>query len=103
MRFLKAAVIIMGVLIIAGVAVIVAEIVKRASSRAASPAPVAADTTHPVETAVPLPPGSTVTTVTTTSDRIVLHVTVAGQPDRLLILDPHSAALRATVTLGATP
>jgi hypothetical protein len=105
-RILKAVVVLMSVLILAGIAVIVAELVKRAGPRTADPpaaTALAEDPAPAVETTIPLPSGAAVTGLAATADRVILRIAEPGKPDRLLFLDPRTAAVRATVTLGAAP
>ena len=86
----------MGVVLIGCFAVLVTELIKRTAGFARS---AAADTGPPVETALTLAPGGRIASITAVGDRLVLHVVEPQRPDRLLFLDPRTAAVRAAVTV----
>jgi len=107
MKFLKIAVVVMGVLIILGTAVVIVELIRRATPSARPPAHRPDIISHeaPFDTTLPLPAGSRVAGVTATADRVVVRVvpTEADGGGRLLFLDPRTGALRGTVTLVPAP
>jgi uncharacterized protein DUF6476 len=102
MRALKVLVVVMGVLLVAGSAVLVATIMSRLAQRPAPPAPAASAATRPVpfgETAVTLPLGSKLVGMQATGNRLVLQV---EQPDgrlELLVLDPDTGTVLGRIEL----
>lgn len=94
MRALKILVAAMGGLIVVGVAVLVTLVADR-SLGTRKPAIDA-----PVPTTLSLPPNARVVETRTTDDRVVLRVETPGEPDHLYLLDHHTGAVRAIVTLG---
>jgi hypothetical protein len=92
MRGLKILVIVMGVLLVAGVAGLVVAIAVRMSHRA--PAPAAAFSAPPIM----LPHGSTIESMRVGADRIVLQIDLADGSVQLLVID-----LATGRQLGAIP
>jgi hypothetical protein len=98
MKALKALVIGMGVLILVGLAVVVAAIVSKFGG---------GDT--PAEVAGPrhldLPEGCRIAAMTATEDRLALRVTgpVAADCARILLIDPDTGKVTATLRPGAPP
>ncbi len=89
MRTLKVLVIVMGVLLIAGFAVVVTTIMGRLTQKAAPAAPASA-TVHLAPfgtTTVTLPADSLVMEVQGTGDRILLRVELKDGTEMLLVLD----------------
>jgi len=89
MRALKVLVIVMGVLLIAGFAVVVVTIMGRMSQKAAPAAPIAASA-HPVpfgNTTLTLPPDALVMEVQGAGDRIFLRLDLRDGTEMLLVLD----------------
>ncbi|WP_019013081.1 DUF6476 family protein [Elioraea tepidiphila] len=80
MRALKAAVIIMGVLIVAGTVVVAVTIANRLGNR---PPP-------PAVSGLGEPAGSRILGIAATGDRLAVHVTGGGADDRIVIVDPAS-------------
>jgi hypothetical protein len=78
MRALKAAVIIMGVLIVAGTVVVAVTIANRLGTR---PAP-------PAISGLGEPAGSRILGIAATGDRLAVHVTGGGVEDRVVLVDP---------------
>jgi hypothetical protein len=78
MRALKAAVIIMGVMIVAGTILLAVMLATRLSGR---DAPLAA-------TDLGQPEGTRILGLAGAGDRVAVHVTGGGLPDRILLLDP---------------
>lgn len=95
MKALYALVIIMGVLIIAGFGVVVAEMVKRAN------APSTPTVAAPAETTLDLPSGASIAGMTAVADRLALRVTIPGAADRLYFVDPRDGHTSAIVRAGA--
>ncbi len=111
MQILKALVVIMGVLIIAGFTVLGVELYKRIAdpNRAAS---LAADSERaassreaargPAEVTLDLPAGSRIGEMLVVGNRVLFKVTLSQGPDRLYVMDPRSGAVTATITAGRT-
>ena len=109
MRALKALVIVMGVLIILGMALVGYTIVKRTTepvtvSRAGTEA--SSQQTAGVLGKTPygpigieLPPGSRVLRTTATDRRLVVEVELSSGGERVLIVDPANGALLGTIEL----
>lgn len=109
MRLLKAAVIVMGLLIVAGLVVIWLKIYRNATevgeavdSALAEPAATGA-VAPPRLTALGLPEGSRVQSMTTAENRLILHVRVPGDTERIVIIDLRSGALVGEFALEAGP
>ncbi|HYH20361.1 MAG TPA: hypothetical protein VD995_17270 [Azospirillum sp.] len=105
MRVLKAAIIIMGVFILAGYAYLGIEVVKRFSNKAsADPQEVAEDRPLPAgptgEVSLGLPAGARIGEMLAVGNRVVFRVTIPDGPDRLYTLDPRSGAVSAVLTTG---
>jgi hypothetical protein len=99
MRALKALVVIMGVLLVAGSVTLAVLIMSRIGSHRS---PVARTTSPaaglPDRVAVTLPPGAELRSVTVLGDRLALHVaTPAGA--EILVVDPASGAITETIEL----
>ena len=105
MQFLKALIVIMGVMIIAGFAIIGVELYKRMSDpdrrsgteteRAVLPAG------KTEEVALGLPAGARMGDPVAVGNRVVFRVTIPDAADRLYVLDPRTGAIAVTVTAGA--
>ncbi len=91
MRALRVLVIVMGVMIVAGVAVLAATIVGRVTRLLPAPA-VAAP-------AIDLPPGARIETMAAGSDRLVLALALADGSGELLILDLATGRKLMTIPL----
>jgi Family of unknown function (DUF6476) len=91
MRALTVAVIVMGVLIVAGVATIVVTIAKRM----ASGAPIAATQ----QAVLAEPDGTRITGLATTADRLAVQLQ-GGGPDRIVVLDARTGHVLLRATLG---
>jgi hypothetical protein len=91
MRGLKILVAVMGMMLVAGVAVIVVAIAARLSHRP----PAAAFTAPPVA----LPKGAKVETVGAGPDRIVLDIVLADGARQLIVLDLQTGRLLGTIPL----
>ena len=91
MGFVKAAAIIMGVLILVGTGVIAVTIVKRMSggSSASSNLTVVLDE----------PEGTRIGGIAALSDRLAVLLQGAG-PDRIVLIDPHTGTTAGAVTLA---
>ncbi|MCS6853811.1 MAG: DUF6476 family protein [Elioraea sp.] len=78
MRALQAAVIVMGVLIVAGTVALAVAIANRLGGR----------TSPPAVATFAEPEGSHIVGVAGAGDRLAVHVAGGGQPDRILLVDP---------------
>lgn len=93
MRALKVLVVVMGVLLIAGVAVVIVTIMSRLTQKATPSAPVAAAHLVPFgNTTVTLPSDSLVMEVQGTGDRILLRLDLKDGTEMLLVLDAATGA-----------
>jgi len=114
MRALKALVIVMGVLILAGMAVVGTTLVKRAlnpqttrrmsaaAERGAPSSGSAAERPYgPVEIA--LPPGARILRTSPAGRRLIVELELAGGGERLLVVELESGALLGTIDLKAQP
>jgi hypothetical protein len=98
MRALKIAVVVMGVMIVVGLAVIAATIVGRLGGKTAEPEPAVTMSLAPGAVPgtplatfdpanVPLPAGSHLQQIVPAGDRLVLHLAGEGGRDVLMVLD----------------
>jgi len=78
MRALQAAVIVMGVLILAGTVALAVAIANRLGGRPSPPAIVT----------LAEPEGSRIVGIAGAGDRLAVHVAGGGRPDRILLVDP---------------
>ena len=86
----------MGLLIVAGFVVIVAEIGRRISTPNAAGSPAPAPGTRFAER-IALPSGARVVSMTVAGDRLIVHVEMQGGPSAAYIVDPRSGALLGTI------
>ncbi len=86
----------MGLLIVAGFVVIVAEIGRRISTPNAASSPASAPGVKFTER-IALPSGARVVSMTVAGDRLVVHVEMQGGPSAAYIVDPRSGALLGTI------
>ena len=102
MKFLKALIVIMGVMIIVGFAVIGVEIYKRMTdpSRADTADRVVVPTAKIDEVGLDLPAGSRMSDPVAAGNRVLFRVTLPDGADRLYVMDPRSGAITTTVTTG---
>ena len=91
MRGLKALVIVMGVLILAGTAVVIATIARRVSQSGSPAGPVAAT--------LRLPPGCRVAEMTPIGDRLALRLDGDGDCRQILLVDPGTGAVTGHIGL----
>jgi len=98
MRALKILVVVMGVMLIAGLAVVIGTIAHRATQRQA--APPAAGFGH---TSVALPAGARVVEMREVGGRLVLRLERSNGSETLLILDPATGAEVGTIDLEPKP
>lgn len=92
--WLKVLVIVMGLLIVVGFVVAVAEIARRISTPNAGRSP--ADGGRFTER-IALPSGARVVSMNAVGDRLVVHVETQGGPASALVVDPRSGALLGTI------
>ncbi len=104
MKFLKALIVIMGVMIIVGFAVIGVELYKRMSDpdrRAdATVDRVAVPAGKIDEVGLDLPAGSRIGDPVAAGNRVLFRVTLPDNSDRLYVMDPRSGAITTTITTG---
>ena len=99
MQALKVLVVVMGVLIVAGVAVIVVTIANRASKQAESDIPKGNPTFGDVR--LSLPAGGRVVWATVDAGRLVVHVQGAGEAARFEVVDLTTGARLGSVRVAA--
>jgi Family of unknown function (DUF6476) len=107
MRWLKAAVAIMGIMIVAMLVTIVVTIFRRmtAPKPAAAPVAVSAPLTPglPLTADITLPPGATLKDVTGADGRLVLHLVTPDGQESLMLLDPATGKVTLTIALHPAP
>ncbi|GIX11996.1 DUF6476 family protein [Elioraea sp.] len=91
MRVLKAAVVIMGVLIVAGTVVLAVTIANRLGQR--PPPPEVAGLGEPA--------GSRILGIAAAGDRLAVHVTGGGAEDRIVLVDPATHRVLGRLVAGA--
>ncbi len=114
MQALKALVIIMGVLIVAGTTIVVVTIYNRMTSRGESAPPAGAATVAPTPTpaaagplprfgdaSVPLPDGCRVVEMTPAGERLLLRLGSIARCNRILVVDLGTGALLGSIELAA--
>ena len=111
MRWLKAAVIIMGIMIVAMLATIVVTIFRRMTT--AKPADAPALVSAPLIAGGPpaaaasidlaLPAGATLKEVTGAEGRLVLHLVAPDGRESLMLLDPATGKVTLTIALHPAP
>jgi|SRR5579864_837769 len=103
MRALKILVVVMGVLLVVGVAVVIATIVYRAIHQGVSTVAVApAASPHAFGSAtVRLPAGAKVVEMRNVGSRLVLRFERVDGTEALLVLDPETGAVLGTIELRA--
>jgi hypothetical protein len=90
-RRLKLVVIVLGGLILAGFAVVIAAVIGRVAGQAARP---------PAQPkAVPLPAGARVAESLSAGDRLVLRIVLRDGGERYLIIDPRSGEVQHSIDL----
>ena len=92
MRALKALVIVMGVLIVAGTAVVIVTVAKRVS-------PSGRPASTPVAASLTLPAGCSVAEMTTIGDRLALRLSGEGDCRQILLVDPATASITGHISL----
>ncbi|BAI76284.1 hypothetical protein AZL_d04580 (plasmid) [Azospirillum sp. B510] len=111
MQILKALVVIMGVLIVAGFTFLGVELYKRMSdpSRGSLTGPAKAvatapppdsQATRPIEVTLDLPAGARIGEIAMKGNHLVFKVAVPQEPDRLYLMDPRDATVTAIVIAG---
>jgi hypothetical protein len=93
MRALKAAVIIMGVMIVAGTILLAVMVAGRLSGRD-GPA---------IRAGLGQPEGTRIVSLAGAGDRVAVHVTGGGLPDRILLLDPVRGRVLGTLAAEGPP
>lgn len=105
MQILKALVVIMGVLIVAGFGFLGVELYKRMTdpNRAV---PQAGDSDRPApgrdpaDVTLDVPAGSRIGEIVAVNNRVLFKVTLPSGLDRLYVMDPRNGAVTATITAG---
>ncbi len=104
MQILKALVVIMGVLILAGFTYLGVELYKRMSdpNRASLTGPATTTTVidRPAEVTLDVPAGARIGEMLAVGNRVLFKVTLPQGPDRLYLIDPRTGAVTATVIAG---
>jgi hypothetical protein len=99
LRALKILVAVMGVLLVIGVAALVAMLAVRLSHRPGAASTATAFTAPPIE----LPHGAKIETMTTAPDRIVLQVDLVDGSVELVVIDLATGRLLGTIPLKEAP
>jgi hypothetical protein len=97
MKALKALVIGMGVMIIAGLGLVVFGLYRTNHAPSGS-APTPTAKSGYFSTELPVPAGTKLDQMTAAGDRVILHIT-DGDTDRILILDPQSGQITGSISL----
>ena len=103
MQALKIMVVVMGVLIVAGVAVIATDIAKRVAAGRAPSATSGAAVTAFDEKTVELPKNGRLTGVHTEAGRVILRVLLPGNREMLIVLDLATGERLGTINVNPTP
>ncbi|HKT19469.1 MAG TPA: DUF6476 family protein [Stellaceae bacterium] len=98
MRALKILVVAMGLLLVAGTAVLVVAVIARINRQPTPASPLAAHATT-----IDLPPGAHVVGTQASGGRLVIRVGLADGGEELLVLDLASGARVAAITLQTKP
>ena len=101
MRALKIIVIVMGVMLVAGVAVVVGTIAMRLGQRAGAPAPVSVMAPNGERRVVELPAGAKVIAVQGEGDRVMVRLGLADGGEELILIDWKTGARLGTIDLKA--
>lgn len=101
MRALKALVIVMGVLILAGMGLVAYGIVKRAAIPERPAQQAAARPYGPVE--ISLPSGARIARTRTSGERLIVELELASGGERLLVIDLATGGLVGTIDLKPQP
>jgi hypothetical protein len=96
MRALKALVVVMGIMLIGGFAVLVAVIIGRVSRGGTSPRSFAA-------TAIDIPQGARIEAMTAGTDRLVLDLALPEDRRQLVVIDLATGARLGTIELRPAP
>lgn len=96
MRALKILVIVMGVMIVVGVAVLVSVIIGRVSGAASTARPF-------VGAPIDLPPGARIEGMTADANRLVLRLALPDGASELVVIDLATGARLGTIPLRAPP
>ncbi|PWC32731.1 hypothetical protein [Azospirillum sp. TSO35-2] len=102
MQILKALVVIMGVLILAGFSFLGVELYKRMSApnRSSLTAMVPVEPERAAEVTLDVPAGARIGDILVVGNRVLFKVTLPQGPDRLYLMDPRNGAVTATITAG---
>ena len=107
MRWLKAAVVIMGIMIAAMLVTIVVTIFHRMSAPKPADAPTGVSAPlvpgMPLTADVTLPPGASLKEVAGAEGRLVLHLVTPDGRESLMLLDPATGKVALTIALHPAP
>jgi hypothetical protein len=99
MRALKAVVLALGALCLGAFGVLVYLVVEGMGNPAGRPAAVpAAGPTAAASIVLDLPPGTQVVSIAAAGELLAIHVRVPGEPDRVVVIDPRTGAVRLNVS-----
>jgi hypothetical protein len=99
MRALKILVVVMGVMIIAGVATLIVVIAGRVSRNTPGPAPPPPFAASPIE----LPSGARIETISAAGDRLVIYLVLPDGNRQLVIIDLATGRHLGTIPLRTAP
>ncbi len=99
MRALKAATIVMGVLILLGTAIVVATIVKRSTQPAPAGSAAMVPTAAAFAAALHEPAGTEIRSLAAVGDLLALALH-GGGPDRVVLIDPRTGETQGRITLA---
>ncbi len=96
MRALKIAVVVMGVLIVAGTAALIVAVVQRIGG---PPAPSGGGLPRAIEAVLQEPAGTRIAAIATMPDRLAVQLQGGGM-DRVVLIDPRSGAVVGRISLA---
>lgn len=99
MRALKAATIVMGVLILLGTAVVIATIIKRATQPAPAGSAGVVPAAAAYTTVLHEPAGTAITSLAVVGGSLALSLH-GGGPDRVVLVDPRTGETQGRITLA---
>jgi len=99
MRALKIAVVVMGVMLVAGFATLVVVIAGRISRGGSGPTPTRAFTNRPIE----IPHGARIEAMTAGPDRLILGLALPEGDRQLVVIDLATGARLGTIDLHPSP
>lgn len=97
MRALKVLVVVMGVLLVGGMAALIFAVIDRAHHRVAEPAPPSAG--HPFASTVDLPPGARIIGTEEAGERLIVRIALAEGGEALILIDARNGLRLGTIEL----